>query len=81
MPHRMLIKQLAQKHREQEKEKKRISNEKEEYPNDFEEDEKNNEGYDLFQALQEKKERNLKDLLKLCENQLQTKELKIEGFK
>lgn len=67
-----MIKHLAQLHREEEEKNKETINE---YPNDFEEEnDQNQQSYNLFAILEEKKKRNLVDLVKLCEKQLESKE-------
>lgn len=67
-----MIKHLAQLHREEEEKNQETINE---YPNDFdEENDKNEQSYNLFAILEEKRKRNLVDLVKLCEKQLESKE-------
>lgn len=70
MPHRKILRQLAEKHREEEWQKQKAM---EEYPNDFEED----------QEEEKRKKKNLFDLVKICENQLTFNnnkfEMKLEG--
>ncbi len=73
MPHRKIIKKLAEIHKEQEKQKKNNSNDLDEYPDDFEESEDDN-NYNIFAAIEEKRKKNLFDLVQLCENQLQIQE-------
>lgn len=74
MPHRKMMKQLAEIHREKEKKiKNDDTKEFQEYPNDFEEEqEENPHNYNIFEALEGRKKKNFLDLIKLCENQLQT---------
>ena len=70
MPHRKILRQLAEKHREEECQKQKLM---EEYPNDFEEE----------QEEEEKRKKNLFDLVKICKNQLTFNnnkfEMKLEG--
>jgi len=77
MPHRKMLRQLAEKHREEEIQKMKAVDE---YPNDFEDypEEENNNNYNIFQVLEEKRKNNLIDLVKLCENQLTSNESKQE---
>lgn len=70
MPHRKVLRQLAEKHREEIQKQKA---EEEEYPNDFEEETEqkdNAANFNLFQVLEEKRKKNLVELVRLCENQL-----------
>lgn len=72
LPHRKMIKHLAQLHREEEEKNQETINE---YPNDFEEEnDQNQQGYNLFAVLEERRKRNLVDLVKLCEKQLESKD-------
>ena len=64
---------MAELHKEKEKQKKKNSHDLEEYPDDFEESEDDN-NYNIFAAIEEKRKKNLIDLVQLCENQLQIKE-------
>jgi hypothetical protein len=72
-----MLRQLAEKHREEEIQKMKAVDE---YPNDFEDypEEENNNNYNIFQVLEEKRKNNLIDLVKLCENQLTSNESKQE---
>lgn len=75
-----MMKKLAEMHREKEKKDQEVLKE---YPEDFDEEkEQENNEYNIFSALEQKRKENLNDLLKICENQLESKKSdeKTEGF-